>query len=48
MTKIDLDQLVIDCRAALRETSPQQAMREVLQRAVSRPSDVLDALPARG
>jgi predicted metal-dependent enzyme (double-stranded beta helix superfamily) len=44
--KTDLDQLVIDCQAALGETSPQKAMREVLQRAVSRPSDLLEALPA--
>jgi predicted metal-dependent enzyme (double-stranded beta helix superfamily) len=42
----DLDQLVGDCSAALREDRPQAALREVLQRAVSRPSDLLDALPA--
>jgi predicted metal-dependent enzyme (double-stranded beta helix superfamily) len=44
--KPDLDQLVNDCRAALGETAPQAAMREVLERAVSRPSDLLEALPA--
>jgi predicted metal-dependent enzyme (double-stranded beta helix superfamily) len=44
--KADLDQLVIDCQAALGETAPQKALREVLQRAVSRPSDLLEALPA--
>lgn len=44
--KTDLDQLVIDCRAALGETSPQKAIRAVLQRAVSHPSDLLEALPA--
>lgn len=43
---IDLDQLVIDCKAAVREAHPQAAVREVLQRALSRPSDLLDALPA--
>ncbi len=42
----DLDQLVIECKSALREDRPQAAMREVLQRAVSRPSDLLDSLPA--
>ena len=42
----DLDQLVIDCKAALQEARPQAAVREVLQRVVSRPSDLLDALPA--
>ena len=44
--KTDLDQLVIDCQAAIRDTSPQKAIREVLQRAVSRPSELLEALPA--
>lgn len=43
---VDLDQLVVDCKAALREDRPQAALREVLKRAVSRPSDLLDALPA--
>lgn len=42
----DLDQLIIDCRAALGEDKPQAAMREVLHRAVSRPSDLMEALPA--
>lgn len=35
--KTDLDQLIIDCRAALGEDKPQAALREVLRRAVSRP-----------
>ena len=43
---IDLDQLVIDCRAALGEDRPQAALREVLRRAVSRPGDLMEALPA--
>jgi predicted metal-dependent enzyme (double-stranded beta helix superfamily) len=43
---IDLDQLITDCRAALVEDRPQAALREVLQRAVSRPADLLAALPA--
>jgi predicted metal-dependent enzyme (double-stranded beta helix superfamily) len=42
----DLDQLVVDCKAALHEDRPQAAVREVLQRVLSRPSDLLDALPA--
>jgi predicted metal-dependent enzyme (double-stranded beta helix superfamily) len=45
---ITVDQLINDCRAALDESTPQAAMREVLERAVSRPSDLLDALPAPG
>jgi predicted metal-dependent enzyme (double-stranded beta helix superfamily) len=44
--RIDLDQLVVDCRAALREDRPQAALRDVLQRAASRPADLLEALPA--
>lgn len=44
--KADLDQLIIDCRAALAEDRPQSALREVLQRAVSRPGDLMEALPA--
>ena len=39
-----LDQFVSDCRAALREQSRQQAVREVVARAVSDPSSVLKAL----
>lgn len=37
----DLDQLIIDCRAALGEDRPQAALREVLRRAVSRPADLM-------
>lgn len=44
--KADLDQLVADCQAALGDASPQKAMREVLQRAVSAPAALLAALPA--
>jgi hypothetical protein len=33
--KTDLDQLMIDCRAALGEDKPQAALRDVVQRAVS-------------
>jgi predicted metal-dependent enzyme (double-stranded beta helix superfamily) len=43
---IDLDQLVADCQQALGEDRPQGALKEVLQRAVSRPADLLAALPA--
>jgi len=42
----DLDELIIDCRAAVREDKPQAALREVLRRAVSRPAEVMEALPA--
>jgi predicted metal-dependent enzyme (double-stranded beta helix superfamily) len=44
--KTDLDQLIIDCRTALGEDRPQAALREVLQRAVSRPAGLMDVLPA--
>jgi predicted metal-dependent enzyme (double-stranded beta helix superfamily) len=42
----DLDQLTLDCRAALDETSPRSALREVLERAVSRPAHLAEILPA--
>jgi predicted metal-dependent enzyme (double-stranded beta helix superfamily) len=42
----DLDQLIIDCQAALGEDRPQAALKEVLEREVSRRSDLLAALPA--
>ena len=41
-----LDHLITDCRSALAEGTPQTAMREVLQRAVSSPADLTEALPA--
>ena len=44
--RVDLDQLVNDCQDALREHSPRRAVREVLERLVHRPGDLLDALPA--
>ncbi len=42
----DLDQLITDCQSALGENRPQAALKEVLQRAVARPGDLLAALPA--
>jgi len=36
----ETDQLVADCRAALTEPSPQHAIKAIVERAVSRPSDV--------
>lgn len=42
----DLDQLVVDCQAALAEPRPQPALKEVLDRLVRRRSDLLEALPA--
>jgi predicted metal-dependent enzyme (double-stranded beta helix superfamily) len=46
----DIDRFVADCRAALGEPTPELAMREILERAVSRPSDLEAALgtPRRG
>ena len=40
----DLDQLVSDCRAALREDASQTAVREVVARAISDPAGVLSRL----
>ena len=39
-----VDDLVADCRAALTESEPRRAMREVLDRVLARPSDVADVL----
>ena len=47
---LDLDQFILDCKAALREDASQSAVREVVARAVSNPARVLKALgkPTRG
>lgn len=42
----DLDQLIIDCQTALADDRPQAALKEVLQRAIAQPADLLAALPA--
>jgi predicted metal-dependent enzyme (double-stranded beta helix superfamily) len=46
----DLDHLIADCRAALGEARPGAVIRELVMRAVTRPSEVEDALgtPRRG
>ena len=46
----DVDTFVTDCRSALRETTPAIAVKELLERTISRPGDIDDALtpPARG
>ena len=45
----DLDQLLADCRAGLEESDPRRAIREVVQRAMTRPDAVGDALrPQQG
>lgn len=36
----DVDRLIADCRAALAERSPELAVKEIVERAVSEPSDV--------
>jgi len=41
----DLDTFVADCIAANRESEPRQAVRAVLERAVSQPAEVAAALP---
>jgi predicted metal-dependent enzyme (double-stranded beta helix superfamily) len=40
----ELDQLVSDCWAALKENAPQRSIQEVVARAVSNPREVLHAL----
>jgi predicted metal-dependent enzyme (double-stranded beta helix superfamily) len=40
----NLDQFISDCRAALAESTPEQAMKEILERAIATPSDVESAL----
>jgi predicted metal-dependent enzyme (double-stranded beta helix superfamily) len=40
----DLQRFIADCQAALRESTPERAIREVVARAVSSPAAVLDAL----
>ena len=42
---LDVDELIGDCRAALAETSPQGAVREVLARAMATPEEAEAALP---
>jgi predicted metal-dependent enzyme (double-stranded beta helix superfamily) len=43
----DLDELLADCRARLGDSDPRRAIREVIQRAVTRPDAVGDALRPR-
>jgi predicted metal-dependent enzyme (double-stranded beta helix superfamily) len=42
----DIERLIVDCRAALQESSPHSAIKEVVQRAMSRPREVEQALGA--
>lgn len=44
MPSFDSEQFISDCRSALRESTPERAMREVLTRAVTEPSAILRAL----
>jgi predicted metal-dependent enzyme (double-stranded beta helix superfamily) len=44
MGSFDLQQFISDCRGALRDSTPERAMREVVARAVAAPGDVLGAL----
>ena len=41
---LDLDHFIADCRAALRHSSPELAIKEILERAVASPSEVEAAL----
>jgi predicted metal-dependent enzyme (double-stranded beta helix superfamily) len=40
----DVDQLIADCRGAVAEAEPRRAVREVLERTMSAPGQVADAL----
>jgi predicted metal-dependent enzyme (double-stranded beta helix superfamily) len=40
----DLDTFVADCRAALKESSPEAAVRELVERAVAHPAEVEQVL----
>jgi predicted metal-dependent enzyme (double-stranded beta helix superfamily) len=44
MVMFDIDTFVADCREALRESSPEAAVREVVARAVAQPGEVERAL----
>src|SRR5262245_31899168 len=46
MAMFDIDTFVTDCREALRESNPEAAVREVVERAVAQPADVERALGA--
>ena len=43
-TSFDMEEFIADCRTALRDGSPQKAMREVVARAVAGPAPLLRAL----
>ena len=42
----DVEQFVCECQAALTESEPRRAVKEVLERAVAAPDQVAEALPA--
>ena len=42
----DIDELIEQCRQAIRESDPRLAVHDVLERVVSRPDEVAAALPA--
>src|SRR4051794_12554743 len=45
----DVDELVVQCKAAIGETEPRKAVREVLQRTMATPGEVGDVFkPAKG
>lgn len=41
---LNLDHFIADCRAALTETSPELAIKEILERAIANPAEVEAAL----
>jgi predicted metal-dependent enzyme (double-stranded beta helix superfamily) len=40
----DIDDLIVDLRAAVDETEPRRAVREVLERAMSEPGEIAEAM----
>jgi predicted metal-dependent enzyme (double-stranded beta helix superfamily) len=44
MSSFDTEEFIADCRTALRDSSPQKAVREVVARAVAEPAALLRAL----
>ena len=40
----DVDDFIADCRTALDETNPRRAVREILERATSKPGEIVAAL----
>lgn len=42
----DIDHFIVDCQAAIAEANPSRAIRELVDRSVAEPSDLINALGA--